>query len=164
MAMDLPQRKNIRLKGYDYSQSGAYFITFCVKDRHNLLWENDAGAGMHIVRPQLSDAGRVVDTAINNIHKKYESVCVDKYVIMPNHIHIILFLQGDSGRAMRAPTVSTIINQMKGYVTKKIGFSIWQKLFYDHVIRNEVEYQKIWDYIDTNPLKWQEDCYYDKKQ
>ena len=79
---------------------------------------------------------------------------------MPNHIHMILILQGDSGRAMRAPTVSTIINQMKGFVTKQIGFSIWQKLFHDHIIRNEPEYQKIQYYIDSNPLKWQEDKYF----
>lgn len=61
---------------------------------------------------------------------------------------------------MRAPTVSTIINQMKRYVTKQIGFSLWQKLFHDHIIRNEAEYQKIWEYIDTNHLKWQEDEYF----
>lgn len=175
MTTDLPRRKNIRLKGYDYSQSGAYFITLCVKDRYNLLWENDVDVGTRIVRhhdiiqyPQLSNTGKVVDIAVNNIHEKYPTILVDKYVIMPNHIHTILVLQGEderiinSGRPMAAPTISTVINQMKGYVTKQIGFSIWQKLFHDHIIRNEAEYQKIWEYIDTNPLKWQNDCYYDK--
>ncbi|MEG1887523.1 MAG: hypothetical protein RR177_05285, partial [Oscillospiraceae bacterium] len=61
---------------------------------------------------------------------------------------------------MRAPTIATAINQMKGYVTKQIGISLWQKLFHDHIIRNEREYQKIWQYIDENPLKWEEDCFY----
>lgn len=69
MAMDLPRRKNIRLKGYDYGQSGVYFITLCVKDRHNLLWENDTGIGALLACSLLSDTGRVVDTAINNIYK-----------------------------------------------------------------------------------------------
>lgn len=156
--MDLPQRKNMRLKGYDYSQDGAYFITICVKDRHCLLWENDVGAC--IARPGLSEIGMIINTAINNIHQIYKTIYIDKYVIMPNHIHMILVLQGDNGRAMRAPTVSTIINQMKGYVSKQIGYSIWQKLFHDHIIRSEEEYQRIWEYIDTNPLKWQDDRYF----
>ena len=58
------------------------------------------------------------------------------------------------------PTISTVINQMKGYVTKQIGFSLWQKLFHDHIIRNEQEYEKIYEYIETNPLKWGDDEYY----
>lgn len=74
---------------------------------------------------------------------------------------MIIFLQGDEeGRPMGAPTISQIINQFKGYVTKQTGHSIWQKLFYDHVIKNEPEYQKIYEYIETNPLKWELDKYY----
>jgi putative transposase len=107
MRKDLPQRKNIRLEGYDYSQNGVYFITICIKDRHCLLWEHTVGAC--IARPQLSDMGVVVDAAINNIHQKYEPVCVDKYVIMPNHIHMIFILKGDSGHAMRAPSLRGMV-------------------------------------------------------
>lgn len=70
-------------------------------------------------------------------------------------------LNSIDGRAMRAPTISTVINQMKGYATKQIGFSLWQKLFHDHIIRNEQEYEKIWAYIDTNPLKWEDTCYFE---
>ena len=81
---------------------------------------------------------------------------------MPNHIHIILFIKNDDGRAMHAPTVSKIIQQMKGAVTKKVGFPIWQKIFYDHIIRNEHDYQEIWKYIDDNTLKWTLDKYYYK--
>ena len=61
---------------------------------------------------------------------------------------------------MHAPTISTVIQQMKGYVTKQLGHNIWQKLFHDHVVRNEKSYQKIWQYIETNPAKWKEDCFY----
>ena len=67
------------------------------------------------------------------------------------------------GRAMRAPTVSSIVNQLKGYTTKQAGFPLWQKSFHDHIIRNEREYQKIWEYIVTNPLNWENDCFYNNK-
>ena len=161
--MELLKRKPNRLKGYDYSQNGAYFITICVKNRHEMLWN---AVGARIARPQntedLSEYGIVIKNAINNISEQYPSVLVDKYVIMPNHIHMILLVDSSGdGRAMRAPTISTVINQMKGYVTKQIGFSLWQKLFHDHIIRNEEEYRKIWEYIDTNPLKWEDDCYFE---
>ena len=161
--MELLKRKPNRLKGYDYSQNGAYFITMCVKDRREMLWN---AVGARIARPQntedLSEYGIVIKNAINNISEQYPSVLVDKYVIMPNHIHMILLVDSSGdGRAMRAPTISTVINQMKGYVTKQIGFSLWQKLFHDHIIRNEEEYRKIWEYIDTNPLKWEDDCYFE---
>jgi len=82
---------------------------------------------------------------------------------MPNHIHIIIVLQcGENGRPKVAPTISRIIQQFKGSISKQIGFSIWQKLFHDHIIRNEKKYQKIWEYIDTNPLKWEDDCYFER--
>ena len=65
---------------------------------------------------------------------------------------------------MLAPTISKVVQQMKGYVTKKIGTSIWQKLFHDHVIRGEQDYLKIWNYIEGNPSKWEEDCFYVKEE
>jgi hypothetical protein len=153
---DLVQRKNIRLKDYDYSQNGAYFITICIKDRHELLGK---AVGAAIGRPceiELSDNGKIVENAIENIQIKYKYVFVDKYIIMPNHIHMILIID-NNGRAMRAPTISTVINQFKGYATKQIGFPIWQKLFYEHIIRDKEDYQIKWNYIDTNPEKWMED-------
>lgn len=162
MVLELAKRKNTRLQGYDYSSNGAYFVTICTKDRSNIFCSDIVG--VRIARSNmtmnLSDIGKVVDTAINKIPNCYVDVTVDKYIIMPNHIHLILLILGDNGRAMRAPTIPNIINQMKGYVTKQIGISIWQKLFYDRIIRNELEYQKIWEYIDTNPIKWEEDEYY----
>ena len=159
--MDLPKRKPNRLKKYDYGKTGAYFITVCAKDRKNLFW-NNVGAG--IARPfELSEYGKIVDTAIKNIPIKYNAVSVDKYVIMPNHIHLLLQIHGgENGRAMPAPTVSTVIQQMKGYVTKQIGFTVWQKLFYDHIIRNENDYREIWEYIENNPIKLTEDRFYNK--
>ena len=84
---------------------------------------------------------------------------------MPNHVHLLLQINTDpDGRAMLAPTVSRVVQQLKGVVTKQIGHSIWQKLFHDHVIRNEKDYLKIWEYIDNNPARWQEDCFYEEEQ
>jgi len=170
MEKELPVRKKIRLKGYDYSQAGYYHITMCVKNGHEMLWEEERNVGARIARPSspnprpLSNIGETVKTAIENIPKHYENAEVDKYVIMPNHIHMIMVLNEiKSGRAMRAPTISTIINQMKGYVTKQIGFSIWQKLFHEEIIRNEKAYRNICQYIDNNPEKWTEDDYFVKE-
>lgn len=158
--MDLPRRKPNRIPEYDYSLPGAYFVTICTKDRRNLFWEN---VGASIARPQdvrLSPYGRIVNEAILNIPNHYPAVSVDHYTVMPNHIHLLQINTDEGGRAMLAPTVSVVVQQMKGYVTKQIGYSVWQKLFHDHVIRGEQDYQKIWEYIDHNPMKWVEDCFY----
>jgi len=153
-----PKRKENRLQGYDYSQNGAYFITICIKGRQSLLWEV---VGARIARPSLSKIGQIVEKAICQISSHYPHIQVGKYVVMPNHVHLLLQInKGNSGRAMRAPTISKIVNQMKGYVTKKVGYSIWQKLFHDRIIRNEAEYLKIWQYIDENPARWAEDMYF----
>ena len=78
---------------------------------------------------------------------------------MPNHVHILLRIQHESGRAMRAPTISQIINQLKGYSTKQIGHAIWQRSYYDHIIRDEADYTARYNYILDNPRRWAEDEY-----
>ena len=77
---------------------------------------------------------------------------------MPNHIHLIVVIQ--NGRTQFAPTISRIIKQFKGKITKQVGFCIWQKSFYDHVIRDEKDYLRICEYIENNPVKWTEDKYF----
>lgn len=156
--MDLPKRKNIRLHNYNYSYNGAYFITICTKNKENLLWKN---VGANCVRPldqlPLSKIGIVIENEIYKLNTVYENIKVDKYQIMLNHIHLIIFIYEDSnGRTQFAPTISRIIKQFKGSITKQIGFSIWQKSFYDRIIRNEKEYQSVWNYIHNNPLKYLE--------
>ena len=163
--MELPKRKQNRLAEYDYSQPNAYFITICTKNKEKLFWEN---VGASIARPQnmkLSPYGKIVKEAIENIPYIYPAITVDNYVVMPNHIHLLLQIHTDvNGRAMLAPTISKVVQQMKGYVSKKIGASIWQKLFHDHVIRGEQDYLEIWNYIEGNPSKWEEDCFYVKEE
>ena len=159
--MELQKRKQNRLKNFDYSQPNAYFITICTENRKTIFWEN---VGASIARPEdvrLSKYGRIAQESIRDIPNHYKSITVDQYVVMPNHIHLLLQIHTDeSGRAMLAPTISTVIAQLKGTISKKIGHSIWQKLFHDHVIRNQKDYEKIWNYIEGNPMKWSEDCFY----
>jgi len=103
---------------------------------------------------KLSQYGKIVDEGISNISTVYSSVSVDHYVIMPDHIHMLLFVRADEyGRPMAAPTVSRVVQQLKGYVTKRIGFSVWQKLFFDHVIRDRRDYEKHIKYIYENPIR-----------
>ncbi len=159
--MDLPKRKPTRLKGYDYSTLGAYFITICTQERKELLSKIIVGDDALIV-PQnnLSEIGIICDKYINNINIKYENVTVDKYVIMPNHIHLIIFLHGTMKASSPTKNVETIIRSFKTMVTKEIGISIWQRSYHDHIIRGEKDYKKIWEYIDTNVIRWEKDCFY----
>ncbi len=156
--MELPKRKSNRLKEYDYSTPNAYFITVCTDKRKNLFWKT---VGATIGRPEdvrLSQYGEYARKALEDIPRHYPAVCVDHYTIMPNHIHLLLQIQtAADGRPMVAPTVSTVIQQMKGTVSKQAGVSIWQKGFYDHVIRDARDYREVWNYIDGNPMKWMED-------
>lgn len=153
--MDLPKRKHPRLKEYDYSQPNAYFITICTQNKQNLFWTH---VGAIIDRPEnvpLNNCGRIVEQSIRDISKHYPVISVDRHVIMPNHIHILLQINADKdGRSMIAPTLSTVVRQMKGAVTKKLGHPVWQKGFYDHVIRGENDYRECWQYIEDNPKKW----------
>ncbi|MEL4105657.1 hypothetical protein AAFA46_02280 [Oscillospiraceae bacterium WX1] len=155
----LPVRKNNRLENHDYAKTGFYFVTICVIDRHNLLWE-EPNEGAKCVCLPLSPIGKIIDNEIMILSQTYEQLIVDKYVIMPNHIHMIVEIRDNSGRSQIAPTVSRAIKQFKGSVTKEIGYSIFQKSYYDHIIRDEADYLTKWNYIDTNPTRWAADDYY----
>ncbi len=163
---NLPKRKSTRLRNYDYSTPGAYFITICVKDRKHLLSKIIIGNDAHsVLTNQLTNIGLVCDKYINNINTIYENVSLDKYVIMPNHIHLIISLYGTMKASSPTKNIENIIRSFKTMVTKEIGKSIWQRSYNDHIIRGEEDYQKIWEYIETNPLRWKSDCFYtDEKE
>ena len=152
---DLPKRKPIRIDNYDYSTPGSYFITVCNVNREKIFWN---GVGADIIRPQdvpLSAAGKIAEQGILQMAQHYENVAVDKYCVMPDHIHFILRIESDiGGRIISAPTVSTVVGSMKRWVSRQIGRPIWQKSFYDHGIRNQQDYDEIWQYIENNPLKY----------
>ena len=148
--INLPNRKAIRLTDYNYSTPGAYFITVCILDRKPILWN----VGAAISRPNLSKIGSVVETAILQIPEHYPAVSVDKYCVMPDHVHMILSINTDEdGRQIAAPTVSTVVGHMKRWASIQLGQSIWQKSFIDRVIRNDKGYRAVWEYIENNPVK-----------
>ena len=146
---------------YSYDQPGAYFITVCVKD-HKCLLGRVVGVDDHI-------DPRVVLSRIGIIVEKYTRLIpgVDHYVVMPNHVHMILRISsdvpGDGPMWSSAPTdakVPTLIRTWKTLISKELGESIFQRSYYDHVIRNEQDYTNIAQYILGNPGKWYEDRYY----
>ncbi len=140
------QRKWPRLKNYDYSSEGFYFITICTKNRKRFLSRIEANPG-ETARLLLSEYGRVVESYLVSFPG------IEKYVIMPNHIHLIV-------HKTNGKSICDDVRSFKGLVTKKIGKSIWQDSFYDHVIRDEADYLIKWNYIEENPEKWAEDEYY----
>lgn len=156
--MQLPNRKRNRLYEYDYSAPNAYFVTVCTDKRKNIFWQ-DAEAEMDCsMKITYTEYGKFVYNSICDISKHYPMITVDTFVIMPNHIHLLLQINTENdGRPMTAPTISTVVNMMKGAVTKQIGHAVWQKGFYDHVIRGEADYREIWNYIEGNPSRWAED-------
>ena len=156
---ELPKRKPNRLKDYDYSQDGAYFVTICAKDRLEIFAAID-GVGTR-ADIKLSNIGQTIDISINNISQIYPFASVDIYVIMPNHLHLVLVIENHNGRQVAAPTMlHTIIGHLKRFVSMQCGFSVWQKSFHDHIIRNENDYRQIVEYIERNPQTWTEDCFY----
>ena len=163
--LELRNRKSIRLKQYDYSSQGMYFITICVKNRECILSKINCKQGVgvddHVDPIKLQTCGKIVQEKIKNINYAYENVMVNQYVIMPNHIHMLIEIKEKDRKngSMRAsaPTIPQIVNALKGLITKQIGFSIFQRNYYEHIVRNEKEYLKIQEYIKNNPLNWEED-------
>ena len=142
---DCPDRKKLRLTDYDYSKDGFYFLTVCTKERKHILSEivsdDERRAAV-----KLSPWGTIVRSYIETIPG------IDKYVIMPNHVHMII-------HKTNGKSLSSDVRSFKGLVTKKIGSAIWQKSFYDHIIRSREDYLEKWRYIDENPARWADDEY-----
>ena len=158
--MNLPNRKTLRLKDYDYSQNGGYFITFCTKDRLPVLSRIAVGkAALRLPKVELTEYGRITEKYISNISSVYPHITVENYVIMPNHVHLLL-LVSDGGQGAARPTISAVVRSVKALVRKETGKSLFQNSFYDHLIRDEADFLLHWDYIASNPEKWAEDEYH----
>ena len=149
MKDNFPIRKKLRLEYYDYSKQGLYFITICIKNRRKILGKINNN------QIELSKEGIVVQNYIEYIVKKYRNIKIDEYIVMPNHIHMIISMDNEY-----CVNLSRIIKQYKGSVTKQIGYSIWQKSYYEHIIRNEKEYYNIREYIQNNIINWKHDKYF----
>ena len=160
--MPFKKYKSLRLKEYDYSQPGAYFVTICVKDRKCLFGEI---SGEEMI---LNEAGIIAQNEIVNIPTHYGNIEIGESIVMPNHIHMIIYIYNLSGvRQAMTPTKSIrlqdVVGSYKSGVTREIrkkdefkNFN-WQRYFHDHIVRNDRALENISDYIRLNPLKWAED-------
>ena len=164
METPLPERKHPRLKEYDYSQNGCYFVTVCTDKRREILCRIAVGRG-DLTPPstELTPWGEIVEKYIHGMETAYPHITVEHYAIMPNHVHLLLtFSQLPCGGmgSCRPTALPTVIRGWKGLITREIGQPIWQTSFYEHIVRTQRDYEEIWRYIDTNPAKWTEDEYY----
>ena len=169
---DIHHRHSIRIKGYDYSKEGIYFITICTQNREKILAKivtNNVGAGLvPAQRYETTRIGTMVEKIYLNLEKEFYNVILHSYIIMPNHIHGIIEICERAG-TRPAPTLSSIIRLLKSKTTlmyiqgvkqgiyQPFNKRIWQRNYYEHIIRNEKEYLKIQEYINNNPLKWKDD-------
>lgn len=165
--MDFIQRKNLRLKGYDYSQNGAYFITICSADNLNIfskIYVTRRDRARPCPKLKLTRLGELCENAITETAQKF-SVSITDYVIMPNHIHLIIVIDNDLRTgASPVPTVSNIIRFYKSTIANewlkickeenRIMGKIWERSFYDHIIRDDEDYYIKARYIEENPLRW----------
>ncbi|MGE5329221.1 MAG: transposase [Deltaproteobacteria bacterium] len=165
---DIHHRRSIRLKGFDYSSGNSYFITICTKNRENYF--GTVGARHWLA---LNEFGEMVKEGIKTIPLIYSNVSLDEFVIMPNHLHAIIMINQliKTGRADVSPlqkinskTIGRIVGQFKSSMTKEMytkglhGFA-WQRNYYEHIIRNTEELNKIREYIIRNPFNWDQDEY-----
>ena len=161
--MDYPNRKPIRLPEFDY-HAGAYFVTICTQDRRCILSDILVGDGvLDVPRVQLSKYGEIVEQTLEEINDTYQHISIQKYVLMPNHIHLLVQIEDNGTSRTPSPTNKTLpmlVSTFKRFTNKKCGVKLWQRSYHEHVIRNEQDYLEIWNYIDTNPQKWAEDRYF----
>ena len=157
-------RKQIRLRNYDYGNMGCYFITICSHNRSPLFSKIIPGNVYHVPEIRLLKIGSIVQKNIQRIPQVYSGVTVDNYVIMPNHVHLLISVHENVVQESRSKMlIPKIIQSFKASVTKEIPMElrpIWQARYYDHVVRDDSDFQIKWQYIENNPIKWAEDCYY----
>ena len=164
--------QSMRLKEYDYAQCGGYFITICAKNREHYFGKIQNGKMI------TNELGKNVEFFWRQIEELHDFIILDEFIIMPNHIHGILFITSVGARQWRVPTgttaikpqfgklpkksISSVVNHFKGAAKKWANgnnnkFFAWQANFYDHIIRNEKSLDKIRKYIRDNPLRWELD-------
>lgn len=174
---EVHHRRSIRLKGFDYSRQGAYFVTICTHERECLLGAIVEGAMV------LSETGQIAQFVWDDLPNHVAGCVPSEFIVMPNHVHGIVLLVGAGSKPARgagadvpektwaglepAPTrqtLSEIVRQFKTFSARRInamrstqGVPVWQRNYYEHVIRNEDDYHRIAEYITTNPARWEED-------
>ena len=210
-------RKNPRLTDFDYSTPGYYFVTVCTKHRAKILGRIIAGGdgtlqggdgtpplqdraavggGFHAApcgfhdtsyRCELTSIGKKIEETIQYINQHYVGIDIEYFVIMPNHIHLLIRLHPAVGGGFHAapqnhhhavgggfhaaphgdgtqggdgtPPLHRVVGQLKSYTQRSYSGQLWQRSFHDHIIRNETDYTNIVEYIQQNPARWADDCH-----
>ncbi len=159
--MEFPVRKRQRLKGYDYSSPGCYFVTILTNKRQKLFWDDY----------ELNAIGKIVENRILTLSQFFNFIKIDNYVIMPDHIHLLItigcdslpdsdeWLLADIKNKIEYPDLKNIIGSFKSFVSRDIhkiipNIKVWHKSYYDHIINNKKDYDETWDYIEANPIRW----------
>lgn len=168
--LKLPNRKQIRLQGYDYSSEGAYFLTLCTENRKNYFGKIEQNGLLSEPRIRLSRYGEILQNQLAEINETYTHLAVVHYAIMPNHLHMIVFVEnGASGTPpptkdempthsiQKTPVspnaaIPALISTLKRFTNKKANTSLWQRGYYDRILRDENEYLYAWQYIEENPF------------
>jgi len=169
-------RKSIRIKGYDYFQPNWYYITICTFEKKCIFGKIQNGVII------LNEFGHIARTEWERTKALRKNINLDYFVIMPNHIHGIIIIEPpDVGAHCNVPlrqeksfgkstknTIPTIVKLYKATVTKQINnlrqtpaIPVWQRNYYEHIIRNDIDLYKIRQYIHNNPIKWEDDDYFD---
>ena len=163
---ELKKRRTTRLQEYDYSTPGAYFLTLCTQDRRCLL-SRIVGTGVpDVPNIELLPYGKVAVKYLHQLNDFYEHLSVESYVIMPNHIHILLMIRNNGPSrtpvptALQNSTISRFLSTFKRFCNKECGKNIWQSRSYDHIIRDQADFDRHLKYIYENPFKWEEDSLY----
>ena len=172
---DLPKRKSTRLKNFDYSSAGAYFVTICVRDRMQILSEIvrtdltsanktiGIAVGEGLAPPEitvkLKPCGEIVKEQLQLIETRFPSLTVEDYVIMPDHIHAVIFLHGKAGGASPSPTLDDVICAFKSLTSRsckqKYGIEkMFQRSSAEHIVRDREDYETRRKYIYENPKRW----------
>ena len=164
--MDLPQRKYPRLKHYDYSTPGAYFITICTQGKRCLL-SRIVGRGLAPAETVLTRSGQIAKRELELLPSRYQGTVIEHFVIMPNHIHFIVRISDIAAGASPRPTVMDMVCTYKSLTARACKEEqnidkLFQTSFYDHVIRNTRDYEEIAKYIWENPQRWTDDEFYEE--
>ncbi|MDD4203125.1 MAG: hypothetical protein PHQ52_06630 [Candidatus Omnitrophica bacterium] len=161
-------RRSIRVKEFDYSQEGLYAVTICTQNKHHIFGEIDNGEMI------LNKYGKIAKKHWTSIPNRYPNVKLDKYIIMPNHVHLIVEIKPLVGAIHELPLPqkrrNMLLPKLIGYykmnsskqinqIKKTPGYRLWQRNYYEHIIRNEKDLSYIRYYIDNNPSNWEKDHY-----
>jgi len=171
---DVHHRRSIRLKDYDYSKEGMYYITICTKNREKLFGEITVGVGLVSTQMKLNESGKMIKEIYENLEQEFENIKLHDYIIMPNHIHGILEIYnkeigvdtrptptiGDIICSFKSKVMTRYIKGVKCGIYKPFNKTIWQRDYYEHILRNEKDYYKFCKYIQNNPFNWKDDSDY----